>query len=55
LNHLPWEGGKGGKGANGANAFNESKGPNVLAIVLALIFQLFMLSFYASSYPPIAT
>jgi hypothetical protein len=54
LNHLPWEGGK-GKGVNGANAFNESKGPNVLAIVLALMFELFLLSFYASSYPPIAT
>jgi hypothetical protein len=49
LNHLPWEEG------NDANAFNEGKGPNALAIVLTLIFQLFLLSFYASSYPPIAT
>jgi hypothetical protein len=54
LNHLPWEGQRWG-GVNGANAFNEIKGPNVLAIVLALSFQLFLLSFYASSYPPIAT
>jgi hypothetical protein len=45
----------GGGGLNRANAFNETEGPNVLAIVLALIFQLFLLSFYASSYPTIAT
>jgi hypothetical protein len=45
-------GGQRGGGVNGANAFNESKGPNVLAIVLALSFQLFLLFFYASSYPP---